>query len=115
MKILVFALIIALTLTTCASEKEAKTLKLQEQSAPQQTSCEAHSEKLQKDVVPLSHGDALFEPEYIEAAGAEFPPAADRFHNAHNAQNYQFAEVLFCAECRRAKERWRQKRQSPAT
>lgn len=112
MKIII--LIFAAFLSQMCAGKEAKTLKLEDYNAPKHKICEVHNVELQKTVVPLTYGDIHYDADYLEASKNEFQYAADTFHNAHNAKNYEFAEVLFCAECRRAKERWLQNRKTPA-
>ena len=115
MKVLILIVIAAAAMMqACAGESDAKILKPEDYDAPKNEVCPIHDAKLQKDVVPLAYGDVRFEPEYLEAVRTRFPHANDGFHNAHNAKNFKFAEVLFCAECRRAKEKWLQNRKTPA-
>lgn len=105
----IILIFIALLLQTCGTS-EAKILKLEDYNAPKQKICEVHDVELQKTLVPLTYGDIYLEPDFVEASKTLFPHASDNFHNAHNAKNYKFAEVLFCPECRRAKQNWLQNR-----
>jgi hypothetical protein len=81
-----------------------------------QTVCEVHQVKLQKDVVPISYG-LMSSPDfqYLNAQKNLFPHSRQKFNGGCVIDEYRYAEVLYCEQCRKAEKQWRPEPQIPQT
>lgn len=83
------------------------------------TLCKVHHERLQRDKVEISYGLMSFNPGYLKAEKRLFPNAnevafggcvietqTDPCSGSEIQISPKYAEVLYCAACRRAHARW---------
>ncbi len=83
---------------------------------PTQTVCEVHQVELQKDVVPISYGLMPAQDfQYHNAYRTLFPHSKQRFNGGCVIDEYRYAEVLYCEQCRIAEKQWRSVPQIPGT